>query len=258
VLNFLAIGSYAFIHDLIVGECANLQTIDMLGTSREQQILFTLGLYLFLKFRQAPTLESFLGKFFMYTKLSILVLTGLCDIRIFTGYAIVFLILFVTVKEKAYEGPSKIGNLRNKLTFETEVMGDLSGAYTLVEFYTVWADTCVRFSSLFAKLSLRYSSENLKFKKVDLGLTPALASQYDIDISVTSGQLPTLILFQNGEPVTLHRLPPAADANGAKYGWGKKYRMTEKVITEFFTLKDKSKQKLKKPTIKKTKGKRGR
>jgi hypothetical protein len=61
----------------------------------------------------------------------------------------------------------------------------------------------------------RYSSETLRFGKVDVDKFPELAREYQIDASTASWQLPTLILFQGGTEIG--RLPQIdVDGNATK------------------------------------------
>ena len=55
----------------------------------------------------------------------------------------------------------------------------------------------------------RYSSSSLQFGRIDVNKWPDLAVENRISVSTLSWQLPTLILFQNGEEVM--RLPPIDD-----------------------------------------------
>ena len=57
----------------------------------------------------------------------------------------------------------------------------------------------------------RYSLDNLKFGKVDVGRYPELAKKYYIDDSSFSRQLPTVIVFKNGEE---HIRRPSIDSKG--------------------------------------------
>lgn len=58
---------------------------------------------------------------------------------------------------------------------------------------------------------IRYSLDNLKFGKVDVGRYPELAKKYYIDDSSFSRQLPTVIVFKNGEE---HIRRPSIDSKG--------------------------------------------
>ena len=46
---------------------------------------------------------------------------------------------------------------------------------------------------------VRYSLANLKFGKIDVGRFPEVAAKYYINDTSFSRQLPTVILFKNGE-----------------------------------------------------------
>lgn len=71
--------------------------------------------------------------------------------------------------------------------------------YYLVEFYAVWSPPCARFSSLFARLSLRYGNDFFVFGKLDVTKYRMIADRYKIDVSVKSKNLPTLVLFEDGK-----------------------------------------------------------
>ena len=57
----------------------------------------------------------------------------------------------------------------------------------------------------------RYSLDNFKFGKIDVGRYPELAKKYYIDDSSLSRQLPTVIVFKNGEEADRR---PAIDSTG--------------------------------------------
>lgn len=57
----------------------------------------------------------------------------------------------------------------------------------------------------------RYGVDNLKFGKIDVGRYPEAAKKFAISDASTSKQLPTLILFRNGEEVIRR---PYVDAKG--------------------------------------------
>lgn len=69
--------------------------------------------------------------------------------------------------------------------------------------------------------------DNLKFGKVDVGRFPEIAHEFRISDSAFSKQLPTIMLFRDGNPV-MYR--PIVDNNGklAKFHFNK-----ENVITTF-------------------------
>jgi hypothetical protein len=71
----------------------------------------------------------------------------------------------------------------------------------LVEFYAVWAQPCTDLYPVFAGLSNVYTSERLSFAKIDVSRYPTLASQFRIDTSGSTKQLPTLVLFADGKEV---------------------------------------------------------
>lgn len=71
----------------------------------------------------------------------------------------------------------------------------------LVEFRASYSPACIRSSQHFPELSITYSSKNLSFGIVDLGLFPNAAEKFGISLSGSMGQLPTYILFENAAEV---------------------------------------------------------
>ncbi|XP_028393507.1 thioredoxin-related transmembrane protein 2-like [Dendronephthya gigantea] len=121
------------------------------------------------------------------------------DWRLFIVYAVFCTVLFIAVPEPLYTGPDLV-QLFNAVSLEEALRENPEVTY-LIEFYTVWSPPCKRLAEPFAEVSLKCDSKYLKFGKIDLGRYPAVAQKYNIDDSVASKQLPTLILFQNGKEV---------------------------------------------------------
>ncbi|CAG8458484.1 1020_t:CDS:2 [Acaulospora colombiana] len=71
--------------------------------------------------------------------------------------------------------------------------------YWVIFFYVTWSNVCRNFESTVAKASLKYTTSNIHFGKIDLETSPKLAEDYNISLSPTSLDLPTLILFKNGK-----------------------------------------------------------
>jgi len=106
--------------------------------------------------------------------------------------------------QPVYNGPQKFEFLK-PATLHSQVLSDRK-SYWIIEFYATWSPPCTTLSSLFGEISQQYGTENLKFGKIDLGQYPLIAKKYAIDVNdTTSAQLPTLILFDNGEELV--RMP---------------------------------------------------
>ena len=119
--------------------------------------------------------------------------------------------------EPSYSGPENVVYFRG-VNLDDEIQRDKRIVW-VIAFYTVWSPSCVNFAPTFAKLSskyfnlnqffkkewfnstllLRYSLDNLKFGKIDVGRFPDVAAKYRINDTSFSRQLPTVILFKNGE-----------------------------------------------------------
>jgi len=100
-----------------------------------------------------------------------------------------------------------------------------------VEFYANWAESCVYTKAIWSDYSLKYTTTRLRFAEVDVANLKDLATRYTINTSVMSRQLPTLILFEDGEEKL--RFPPISQESG-KVGKVLKYDKVE--IAKYFDL----------------------
>lgn len=120
-----------------------------------------------------------------------------------------FIVIYLLVPTPIYHGPSKVISL-DFVEFEKEVIRNKSYTW-LIEFDCSWSPASQYLAADFSDISNRYTTETLKFGKIDLARYTNLADKYKIDISGSSWQLPTFILFKNGKEI--RRLPDFA-ANG--------------------------------------------
>ncbi|KAL7685448.1 putative Thioredoxin domain-containing protein [Plasmopara halstedii] len=189
---------------------ALLQRENFLNLTLEQEIfLLALGSWL-LNYRKKATVDGVIALFYMYGKIAILASLYYLDITLFGWYLVVCLVLFGAVGLPRYDGASNIVEL-NPATMEKLITKAVDSPSWLVFYYTDWSDSCVEHEPMLADLSLRYSSTSLQFGRVDVNKWPDLAVENQINVSTSSWQLPTLILFQSGKEMM--RLPPI-DENG--------------------------------------------
>lgn len=96
-------------------------------------------------------------------------------------------------------------------------------------FYSVYNPACVNFAPIFAELSIKYDLDNFKFGKVDVGRCPEAGHPYNINDSLSSKQLPTVIMFRDGKEVVRR---PTVDTKGKIIKFG----FTEEAIKNAFDL----------------------
>lgn len=193
---------------------ALLQRENFLNLPLEQEIVFLALVSWLLNYRKKATADGVIALFFMYGKIAVLASLYYLDITLFGWYMVVCLVLFVAVGQPRYDGASNVVEL-NPAAVEKLVKKAAKSSKKgwqnswLVFFYAEWSDSCVEHEPMLADLSLRYSSKMLQFGRVDVNKWPDLAVENRINVSTSSWQLPTLILFQAGEEVM--RLPPIDD-----------------------------------------------
>ncbi|KAI8067078.1 hypothetical protein BC940DRAFT_239350 [Gongronella butleri] len=151
------------------------------------------------------------------------------------------------VPQPWYRGPSKVVDF-TEAAFRTKVypkkpqkiveIDPTLTKYWAVMLYANWSITCLNFEAVLAHLSLDYTSDQIKFGKIDVDVYPDIAQEFGVSRDPASFDLPTLILFQHGQEI--HRLPElslqqdqAAKDTITRLGWSKKsvsFRDASRVI----------------------------
>jgi len=88
--------------------------------------------------------------------------------------------------------------------------------YWVVLIYASWSVASRNFEAVLAQLSLQYDGEKVKFGKIDIDLYPAVAEKYRVSSEAAAFDLPTLILFKDGQE--FKRLPELAASKRAIKG----------------------------------------
>ncbi|KAN0006363.1 hypothetical protein ACTFIU_003071 [Dictyostelium citrinum] len=126
-------------------------------------------------------------------------------------YVLIYLFICMLVylyKSQPEPKQSNFVHFFNQITFKNSLAfsaqsKELKDKYLLVEFFTTWSPPCTYLASTFADLSYIY--QGINFGKIDIGRWKSIAYEYDINDSVSSKQIPSIILFKNG--VELSRMP---------------------------------------------------
>mmetsp|Transcript_17855 Transcript_17855/g.46721 ORF Transcript_17855/g.46721 Transcript_17855/m.46721 type:complete len:363 (+) Transcript_17855:120-1208(+) len=69
----------------------------------------------------------------------------------------------------------------------------------VVYFYTEWSAKCRHGYTLFADLANRYTTDKLRFFKLDVGVWPHVGTVADVEVSCVSSQLPSVITYEKGQ-----------------------------------------------------------
>ncbi|KAK9681026.1 Thioredoxin [Popillia japonica] len=199
---------------------------------RETEILFFLLIVVMIRTRKAGSVSmiNYLSASFVYTKIANLILWFYADFIMGIMYGIVFVVTAFLLPEPTYSGPDRVIYFRGVNGLEEELNRDKKIVW-LVAFYTVWNPACVNFAPIFAELSVKFDLDNFKFGKVDVGRYPDAARKYRINDSSLSKQLPTLILFKDGQEVIRR---PTTDAKLKVM----KFLFTEENIRGAFDIKN--------------------
>ncbi|KAJ9056778.1 hypothetical protein DSO57_1029581 [Entomophthora muscae] len=131
-------------------------------------------------------------------------------------YSLSCLVLFAVLPQPPYYGPGEIIPLNNE-ALDVFIGSSTTKASSKPEVRVLlldvlWSSRCLNFQAVVASLSLKYTTPQIKFGRIDLDEDPSYESRFKVDASPTSLQLPTLILFVDG--VEKARLPNArSDSN---------------------------------------------
>lgn len=183
--------------------------------SRETEILFFLAIVVMMRTRKAGsvTMINYLTSSFLYTKVANLILWAYADYLYGMIFAVIFILTALILPEPTYAGPENVTYFRTATALDDELQQqkEKQQVVWLVCFYCVWQPSCVNFAPIFSELSADYHLDNLRFGKIDVGRFPDTGKKHYVSDSPMSRQLPTVILFKNGQEV-LRR--PCADAKG--------------------------------------------
>jgi len=186
-----------------------------------------LAVFLAKKLGNAQSLSGCLDTFFLFSQTLICALLFWRSKAVSVVYLCSVLILKIALPRPKYRGPANVEYF-NPLEFERRVMahnistkksrsstkkkkkkGSVDGDRWLVLFTLdrTWHTRCSDVDILFSRLSVEFGGGHVQFGKVDLGRWTKFSERFNIDTSsTTSAQLPTIILFENGEEI--QRLPP--------------------------------------------------
>jgi len=229
VLSRLHHGCCCFIYQVNQFEACELDFRDI-------EIISFLSLIIAFKSRRQKTvapLKATISTVFLFCKIANVILFMRADWRWGVIYALVCLLLLLLFPEPTYQGEQAVTLFRGQALDEALYLE--SDVTWLVEFYAPWSPPCSRFSATFAELSLAYNNEFLKFGKLNAAAYEVIAKKYGIDTSVTSKNLPTIVLFENGKESMRRPLLPSS---GGKI---KPYPMEKESIIIDFNLNEKYK-----------------
>ncbi|KAF3446398.1 hypothetical protein FNV43_RR11577 [Rhamnella rubrinervis] len=176
-------------------ECLNVMEI---------QAVLTFSLLIAIKIVREETWEAFIADTLFFAKVFLVVLALIVDYHLALWYIVVFLVIYISTQQPAFQGLGTYSKL-TPLQLEAILTEGNTSRLWLVEFRSSCSSACIRSSRCFPELSITYSTKNLSFGIVDLGLFPNAAAKFGISLGGGMSQLPTYILFENAAEVT--RLP---------------------------------------------------
>ncbi|KAM7258605.1 hypothetical protein ACFE04_014346 [Oxalis oulophora] len=193
---------------------------------REFQAVLAFSVLTVIKLVRQETWEGFIGDTVFFAKVFLLAMCLLIDYHLAMWFTIVFSVIYLLTQQPAFT-LSGVATKLTPLQLEALLTEGNTSRFWLVEFRALCSSSCILTSRCFPELSITYSTKNLSFGIVDLGLFPNAAAKFGISLSGSMGQLPTYILFENAAEVK--RLPEL------NYD-GPRPTITKKLLTQHFEL----------------------
>ncbi|KAF8940171.1 hypothetical protein EDD21DRAFT_370226 [Dissophora ornata] len=135
--------------------------------------------------------------------------------------------------EEEHEEQARADNYQRKDKSES---GLDPSHYWIIAFNATWSSPCRYFEAVLARCSLKYEQKNVHFAKIDMDLVPEgdqIAERFKINLSATTLDLPTLILFKDGKALKQLPLKLGTKVGGevlGKVGWD---RSESSVVSAF-------------------------
>ena len=228
-----------------------LKRKDNWGYQREDSIITILVSIILLRYiKYFSNWDKFICEIFFYSKFAICVLLALISRKIFFWYILACLLVWLLIKFPQYKGPSNIIEIANYQVFNELIISSqnkqkeksnkkshhntttkIEESYLFVIFYSNYSYDCLYTEELFANLSIKYYSNNLKFCRMNVDLNETFVEKLGIHLhhNVT---LPYIIMFKNGKEE--ERLPGYDEKGKPK----KMKYFREKDIVDIFRLKE--------------------
>lgn len=144
--------------------------------------------------------DGFLADGFFFGKGAIAVLSFYIDLRICIYYLLFFLIISLLYPQPVYRGQSRMFFLTPAALAHVLKEQSTSKMKWLIIFFAPWAPQCIHLEPVFAEISMKYSSKQLRFGKIDVSRWPIAAKEHKVFIQNGNvDQLPTIIMFENGK-----------------------------------------------------------
>ncbi|KAL3844188.1 hypothetical protein ACJIZ3_001591 [Penstemon smallii] len=172
---------------------------------REIQALLAFFVLTAVKVVRTESWEALIADTLLFAKVFLLAIALVMDYHLALWYALAFLVIYIIAQQPAYDGLGTSTQL-TPLQLETLLTEGNTSKFWLVEFRSLSISNCIHSSSFFPELSITFSTKNLSFGTVDLGLFPNAAEKFGISLA-SLNQLPTYILFHDGAVIS--RLPEA-------------------------------------------------
>ena len=206
-------------------------------------MLSLLWVVLFTRLKRTSTWDEYISVSFTFWHFAMMFLFLLIDFRYFAYYGLLAFIMWLILQIPRYSGKSNIVQLKAEEDFEyfispiqTKTKKKGKKNYTemnssLIIFSASWCDNCTFTYPLWVDFSNKYATGRMKFGEIDVSRNKQIAIKQKVNLSGLAGQLPTLILYQDGEEWL--RFPPLNVTSGS---YAKVNQYKKKELIKYFDL----------------------
>lgn len=177
---------------------------ESIASNREVQIMTLGAIAITIKYLKSPTWEVFFLNFFFFFKSSCITLLYFSDTWLMLWYLNMCFISWMLFKMPFTMHENKFSQFCSVTEFETEVLNKKTNWVFL--FYSPVNNECIATNSLWCDLSVKYSTNGLKFAMVNIDQSRFLAQRCVVECDSYSRQLPCLVVYSEGKEVK--RFPP--------------------------------------------------
>lgn len=207
VLNVVLLSSYALIREHFLdgpvyeGQLFHLDIRDF--RSWERYFGFLCAGSAFTRAWRARSADAGIANVLAFAQLFILLMAMVCSRVLLAHLVIGFALVYLIFPQPVYPMHDVLEHLTPEAFLET-VRGTAAAAegsdtVWVVCFHAGFHSGSRKMAAVIAELASRYATDKLRFGAIDLAEFRTFAPKVDIELSPTSGQLPTIALYERGE-----------------------------------------------------------
>lgn len=164
----------------------------------DYEIYFFVVCVVAIKNRRCVSIESYLSTLFLFAKAGSTVLFYKMSPQLAVWYLLVIVVLMVTVRTPDVEDSGEMRYFVDD-SLPVQLREDKETIW-VIEFYTTFSPHCNAVKPIFGSLSREFTSQYMKFGKVDVLKSHGVPEAYGISSACLKTELPAIVIFEEGKP----------------------------------------------------------